>query len=63
MLAILGVCISLLLLFGLAQVLGIAVGSLGDWLIAIAIIGWLATIVTIPWDIYFLGIFTLRPKM
>ncbi len=45
--------IGLLLLYGLSTWLGIALGSFSDWLVALAIIGWLVTLLTVPWDIHF----------
>ncbi len=45
--------ILLVLLYGLTEWLGITIGSFSDWLVALAIIGWLATLITVPWDIHF----------
>ncbi|MFQ4138870.1 hypothetical protein PGN35_021400 [Nodosilinea sp. PGN35] len=49
----LGLVILLLGIFGLAQWWQIPVGSFADWVVGLASFGWLLTITTVPWNIYF----------
>ena len=48
---ILGIMVTILA--GIVRWLNISIGSLVDWIIAIASFWWLLTIVTIPWNIHF----------
>ncbi|MEA5447652.1 hypothetical protein VB780_03660 [Leptolyngbya sp. CCNP1308] len=43
----------LLGIFGLAQWWQIPVGNFADWVVGLASFGWLLTITTVPWNIYF----------
>ncbi|WP_026072265.1 hypothetical protein [Nodosilinea nodulosa] len=45
--------IILLGMFGLAQWWQIPVGNFADWVVGLASFGWLLTLTTIPWNIYF----------
>ncbi|MBE9157812.1 hypothetical protein IQ265_13410 [Nodosilinea sp. LEGE 06152] len=45
--------IMLLGIFGLAQWWQIPVGNFTDWVVGLASFGWLLTLTTVPWNIYF----------
>jgi hypothetical protein len=49
----LGLVLVLVVIFGLAQWWQIPVGSFADWVVGLASFGWLLTITTVPWNIYF----------
>lgn len=49
----LGLVLVLLVIFGLAQWWQIPVGNFADWVVGLASFGWLLTITTVPWNIYF----------
>lgn len=49
----LGLVILLLGIWALAQWWQIPVGSFADWVVGLASFGWLLTITTVPWNIYF----------
>ncbi|PSN15321.1 hypothetical protein C7293_07850 [filamentous cyanobacterium CCT1] len=49
----LGLVLMLVLIFGLAQWWQIPVGTFTDWVVGLASFGWLLTITTVPWNIYF----------
>jgi hypothetical protein len=42
-----------MLLFYLAQWLGLNVGQFSDWIMGLLMFAWLVTIVVVPWNIYF----------
>ncbi|MGG6240845.1 hypothetical protein ACQ4N7_19660 [Nodosilinea sp. AN01ver1] len=49
----LSLVLMLVLIFGLAQWWQIPVGNLTDWVVGLASFGWLLTLTTVPWNIYF----------
>ena len=49
----LGLALVLVVILGLAQWWQIPLGNLADWVVGLASFGWLLTITTVPWNIYF----------
>lgn len=49
----LGLVLMLVVIFGLAQWWQIPIGNLADWVVGLASFGWLLTLTTVPWNIYF----------
>jgi hypothetical protein len=49
----LGLVLVLVVILGLAQGWQVPIGSLGDWAVGLASFGWLLTLTTVPWNIYF----------
>ncbi|MBE9139916.1 hypothetical protein IQ254_22420 [Nodosilinea sp. LEGE 07088] len=49
----LGLVLVLMVIFGLAQWWQIPVGTFTDWLVGLVSFGWLLTLTTVPWNIYF----------
>jgi hypothetical protein len=49
----LGLVLVLVVILGLAQWWQIPVGTFTDWVVGLASFGWLLTLTTVPWNIYF----------